>query len=366
MRIVPIVAVLAGLTVSGSPADGARVPSQPELATNCQSALIDATTSFAQNKIKQLDKCTAAAFKCIQTVAPDDEADVDPIEACLEKASLRCAKAADVIAAEEQRLREAIVEACTPLYFPELLSEGTVGYGLIASDCLDLGVTVEDATSVAECVVRQHVCAVDQLYLAENPRAGELFGLVAADLGPDSCLDDLGGPGEGVDDVKLGRQIARCEQGVAKVAGTFTTTRLKSLGSCLEAVFTCVQLAAHDGGKCLAKAAAACDKAFALAERNALAIWPALEKSCGSIAFGELLRDAGANYQVLVDEETCPAFGVSGLATTSHYALCLRRQHDCIGNALVRFTAPRAEELLALVGRTLPGDFFCVPPDEVF
>jgi len=364
MRIVPIVAVLAGLAVPESPAAGERLVSRPELATNCQSALIDATTSFAQKKLKQLDKCTAAAFKCIQTVAPDDEAEVDPIEACLEKALLRCEKAAEVIAAEEQRLTEAIVEGCTPLFPDELLRADGVGYELIARDCLDLGVTVEDATSLAECVMRQHECAVDQLYLAENPRAGELFGLVGADLGPDSCLDDLGGPGEGVDDVKLGRQIARCEQGVTKVAGTFTTTKLKSMGGCLEAVFTCVQLAAYDGGKCLAKAAAACDKAFALVERNALA--PALAKSCGAIAFGDLLLDAGANYQALVDEETCPAFGVSGIPTVPHYALCLHRQHDCIGNAIVRFTAPRAEELLALVGRTLPGSFFCVPPDEEF
>jgi len=31
--------------------------------------------------------------------------------------------------------------------------------------------------------------------------------------------------------VKLGRQIARCEQGVTKVAGTFTTTKLKSMAA---------------------------------------------------------------------------------------------------------------------------------------
>jgi len=50
----------------------------------------------------------------------------------------------------------------------ELLRADGVGYELIAPDCLDLGVTVEDATSLAECVMRQHECAVDQLYLAEN------------------------------------------------------------------------------------------------------------------------------------------------------------------------------------------------------
>ncbi|HZW52638.1 MAG TPA: hypothetical protein VFF00_01325, partial [Candidatus Elarobacter sp.] len=66
---------------------GERFLAQPQLATDCQSALISATTPFAQKKLKQLDKCAMAAFKCIETVAPNDEADVDPIDACLEKAS---------------------------------------------------------------------------------------------------------------------------------------------------------------------------------------------------------------------------------------------------------------------------------------
>ena len=30
------------------------------------------------------------------------------------------------------------------------------------------------------------------------------------------------------------------------------------------------------------------------------------------------------------------------------------------------FTVPRAQELLALVGRTLPGSFFCTPEEEDF
>src|SRR5689334_2663100 len=83
MVIAWIVTVLAGVLVSVAPAGaGERFLAQPKLATDCQSALIAATTPFAQTKLKQLDKCATAAFKCIETVAPNDDADVDPIDAC--------------------------------------------------------------------------------------------------------------------------------------------------------------------------------------------------------------------------------------------------------------------------------------------
>jgi hypothetical protein len=49
-----------------------------------------------------------------------------------------------------------------------------------------------------------------------------------------------------------------------------------------------------------------------------------------------------------------------------HYATCLYREHECAGDDILRFTVPRAAELLALVGRTLPGSFFCIPPEDDF
>jgi hypothetical protein len=343
-----------------------RFLAQPKLATDCQSALIAATTPFTQKKLKQLDKCAAAAFKCIETVTPNDEAEIDPIEACLERASLRCAKTVEVITAEEQRLTDAITKHCAPLDPAELLRADGVGFELVAPDCLDLGVTVEDTATAAECLVQQHECAVEQLYLAEHPRAGELFSLVDADLGPDSCLDDLGGPGEGVEDVKLGRRIAQCEEGVTKAAGAFVATKLKTIGRCLDAVFACVQLAPHDDGSCLTKARGICDNAFAAVGANALKVESAVTKSCVAIAFDQLLADTGVDYQAVIDEEICLPFGVGGIATVPHYATCLYRQHECIGDDILRFTVPRAAELLALVGRTLPGSFFCVPPEDDF
>lgn len=359
-------AVLVGVVASGTPAvAGERFLAEPELATDCQSALIAATTPFAQKKLKQLDKCAMAAFKCLQTVAPDDEAEDDPVDVCLEKASLRCEKAIEVIAAEEQRLTDVIIAACTPLHPQELLRADAVGFEQIAPDCLDFGVTLTDVASVADCVVQQHECAVEQLYLTEHPRAGELLGLVGADLGPNSCLDDLGGFGEGVDDVKLGRRVVQCEQGVTKAGATFIGAKLKNVGRCLDAVFTCVQLAPHDE-RCLDKARKTCDKTFAGVATGAVAFEPAVAKSCDALPFDTLAAENGVDYQALIDEETCNVFGLSGLATVPHYATCLYREHECVGDDILRFSVPRAVELLALVDRTLPGSFFCVPPDDEF
>lgn len=363
--ITRIVALMISVLVPWSAATaGERFLAQPKLATACQSALIAATTPFAQKKTKQLDKCVAGAFNCIQTVAPNDNADVDPIQACLDKVSLRCEKATEVILAEEQKLTDAITKACTPLDPADVLRADGVGFEVIAPDCLDFGVTLTDLASVAECVVQQHECAVEQLYLMEHPRAGEMIDLVGADLGPDSCLDDLGGPGEGMEDLKLGKQIAQCEQGVTKAGATFVGTKLKSLGQCLDAVFKCVQLAPHDDGSCLKKATATCDKSFATIEKNAVTLEPAVNKSCGKISFDDLTLETGLDYQAFIDDETCIPFGISNLLTVPHYATCLYREHECAGDDILRFTAPRAAELLALVGRTLPGSFFCIPPED--
>ncbi len=358
-----IVAMLVTVLGLSSANAGERFLAQPKLATTCQSALIAATTPFAQKKLKQLDKCAAAAFKCIQTVAPNDDADVDPIEACLEKASLLCEKAAAVITAEEQRLTDAITKGCSALDPADMLRADGVGFDVIAPDCLDFGVTLTDMASIAECVMQQHECAIEQMYLMENPRAGELIDLVGADLGPDSCLDDLGGPGEGVGDLKLGRQFTQCEQGVTKAGGGFVGTKLKSFGHCLDAVFSCVQLAPHDD-TCIAKAKQTCDKTFATIEKSGLVFEPAVMKSCGKLSLGDLAADTGVDYQALIDDETCVAFGLSNLATVPHYSTCLYREHQCAGDDILRFTVPRAAELLALVDRTLPGSFFCIPPED--
>jgi hypothetical protein len=357
------VALLSALVASGPAAAGERFLVNPKLATDCESALIAASTSFAQQKLKQLDKCAMSALKCIQTVAPNDDAEEDPIDLCLERASLRCEKVTEAILAEEQKLTDAVIAHCSALDPAEVLRADAVGFEAIATDCLDFGVTLGDLASVAECVVLEHECAVERMYLMAHPRAGELFSLVDADLGPDSCLDDLGGPGSGVEDLRLGRRLAQCQQGVTKASATFVSSKLKSTGKCLNELFQCVQLKPGDQD-CLAKAQQSCDKAFASVVASGIKFVPAVNKSCNPIAFPDLTVETGIDYDAIVEEELCVPFGISGIATVNHYANCLYRSNECDGEEILKFSVPRAAELLGLIGRQLPGSFFCVPPED--
>jgi hypothetical protein len=356
--------LLSTFALPGPAAAGERFLVNPKLATVCESALISASTSFALAKLKQLDKCAMTVLKCIQTVAPNDDAEEDPIDVCLDKATLRCDKIPDVIAAEEQKLTDTITANCSALDPAEVLRADAVGFEAIAPDCLDFGVTLGDLASVAECVVSEHECAVERMYMMAHPRAGELFDLIGEDLLGD-CLEDIGGPGEGVEDLRLGHRLTQCQQSVTKSSATFVSSKLKNTGKCLDELFQCVQLKPGDQD-CLAKAQQSCDKAFSTVVASGMKFVPAVNKSCSAIPFPALTDGTGVDYDDVVEEELCVPYGLSGIGTVNHYANCLYRSNECDGEEILKFSVPRAAELLGLIGRQLPGSFFCIPPDDDF
>ena len=364
MIIAWIVAALVSVIVVPGPASaGERFLANPKLATDCESALVKDSISFALAKLKQLDKCAITTLKCIQTVKPNDDADVDPVDACLDKALTRCDKANEVIANEEQKLTDAITAACSALDPAEVLRADGVGFVDITDDCLDQGVVLSDLASVVECVVTEHDCAVERMYMMAHPRAGELFDLVGTDIG--DCLEDLGGPGEGVneDDLQLGHRLVQCQQGVTKLSANYVASKLKNTGQCLEDLFDCVQLKPGDQS-CLDKAQQGCDKLFANVVNTGIKLVPSVDKTCGSISFPALYDGTGVDYFDVVDNELCVPYGVSDIGTVNHYANCMYRSNECDGEELLTFSVPRAAELLGLVGRQLPGMFFCVPPED--
>jgi hypothetical protein len=146
-----------------------------------------------------------------------------------------------------------------------------------------------------------------------------------------------------------------------KAGGGFTAKKLKGFGRCLDGLFDCAQLEPGDPG-CLAAARQSCDKAFATIESEALKLEPVFTRGCGGVAIADLAPETGLDLDGLTEE--CDVFGVSGLASVLHYKNCVHRQHECVGDDLLRFTVPRADELLALVGRVLPGSFFCPREDD--
>jgi hypothetical protein len=150
-----------------------------------------------------------------------------------------------------------------------------------------------------------------------------------------------------------------CEVSVGAAGVTFAGVTAKSLKRCVDAVFACVQLKPLDD-RCIAKATGTCDKQYARIDAGTTKLQRAIDKRCdeSAVPFATLSAPDGGDFAGLSDE--CAAYGASVL-TLPDYRECLRRQHTCAAEQLIRFAIPRATELLALVGRELPSAFCPVP-----
>jgi hypothetical protein len=231
-------------------------------------------------------------------------------------------------------------------------------YDAVAPECAaDWGVAVTGAATAAECVARQESCEVERLFESMQPRAGDLFALQTSDLG--ACFDGFGGLGGGVDDPRLGKAVDKCAQAIRKSTTAFAGKKVRSLGLCLNAVFGCLQRGNQPA--CVSKAVATCDKAFAGVEAEALKLEPAYLKGCGQIDFDVLAPEDGLFTEAL--QEQCEEVGILFIGSLPSYKNCVHRREECQGDAFLRVAVPRTAELLAGIGRTYPGKFFCSPTD---
>jgi hypothetical protein len=291
-------------------------------------------------------------------VAEDLDAEVDPLERCLEKADKRCVKAADKIVSEGDKLFAQIVTACGTLESGELFGPNGLGFGEIVSECAPLiGVRPSDVIDIGQCLFFQYDCQVERLFQAERPRAGELFAYTEADIGS-TCLEDLGGDGS-VEDPKLGKAVDKCGRTVGAKSAAFAVRKMRGFTACAAALVACAQTDPSDA--CREAARQTCDKEFAAVEAAAAKLAPAYEKACGKIPFGRLAPGSGIFSDGLAEE--CDGYGLASMTSLGSYRDCVHRNHECQTDELLRFAVPRASELLAGVGRTLPGMSFCTPDD---
>ena len=112
------------------------------------------------------------------------------------------------------------------------------------------------------------------------------------------------------------------------------------------------QLKPDDPG-CLPKAHKPCDKQFANLDTQALKLELAVDKRCAEevISFSTLRTALAANIDALAAD--CRPYGVVVLGSLDAYKDCLRASYACRVGDLLRFAAPRAGEMLGLVGRGL-------------
>jgi hypothetical protein len=148
------------------------------------------------------------------------------------------------------------------------------------------------------------------------------------------------------------KAVVNCEKNVSSAGRTFIANSFKALKKCVDTVFGCVQLKPGDGG-CLAKAQSTCDKQFTSLDNQALKLELAVDKRCAEelIPFSTLRTAFAANIDALATD--CRPYGIVVLNSLDNYKDCLRAAYQCRVGDLLRFAAPRAGEMLGLVGRGL-------------
>jgi hypothetical protein len=167
-----------------------------------------------------------------------------------------------------------------------------------------------------------------------------------ATAGPPPCaFAQLADPAEA-------KAVTNCEKNVSSAGRTFINSGFKSLKKCVDAVFACVQLKPDDPN-CLPKAQSTCDKQFGALDTQAIKLELSVDKKCAEeiIPFSTLRTALAANIDAIAED--CRPYGVVVLGTLDAYKDCLLRAYQCRVGELLRFAAPRASELLGLVGRGL-------------
>ena len=148
------------------------------------------------------------------------------------------------------------------------------------------------------------------------------------------------------------KAVVGCEKNVSTAARAYLDNGYKALKKCVDATFACVQLKADDP-KCLPKAHATCDAQFAALDSQAIKLELAVDKRCAEtiVPFATLRTALAANIDALASD--CQPYGVAALGSLDNYKDCLRGAYQCRIGELLRFAAPRASEMLGLVGREL-------------
>ena len=325
----------------------------------CQKAINAGAAKLVTAKMKALDGCAARIFKCVQTLSPGAKRDT-----CIARAGTRCTgRLFTAVSTGAARLRATLVGKCkSPALVPDdVLAELGIGYeGDVADACAVGGITLDDVSDVAVCVAAHHGCRAEQLFLTRTPRIGELLRVagvapnVRAEL---TCTADLGGDGAGIGgNDAAGKALLGCANAIGKASTKFVATKLKSLASCVGRVFTCTQLKPGDPA-CLLKVAPKCDAAFGTIATAEAKLRATITTACGAstLPFANVAAATGMDVEEI--GTTCASFDVASLATIGDYATCVLRQHECLVEDLLGFEAPRAAELLPLVGRELVSPF---------
>ena len=331
--------------------EGLDDPAAAGSADKCQRTIKKAGRAFVAKKLKELAKCASKVSTCVQTKSSDAR--------CLAKAGATCESGLAKTAVEQQKVAATITRKCSAISADDLLRAAGLSDGSLAVTCVsEFGTVLSDAASVGQCVARQHDCRTGRIVSFEHPRIDASVDLVGADTGDDACFTDYGGDGDLGDPGVLGKDLVKCGGAVAKAGAKFVLAKLGNLEKCVDGVFTCIQKKPDDE-KCLTKARVKCDKAFTKIAAARDRFSQTITAKCAVPPFGAVAAGDGGNVTALGPD--CSAYGVAPIATLADYESCLAHTHDCLTEDLLFLEAPRAAELLGLVGQQLASPFCPAP-----
>jgi hypothetical protein len=316
----------------------------------CALGLRKAGARYGTRRLARLQKCVAAASKCVQRKPGD--------ASCLAKAGATCAKERAAFATDESILANAIDGACGAVAIADLRAATGLGFAAEDVPCVvEGGAAPATLADLAACVQRGHACRADALLGFEAPRALELLELAGQDTSALACLaTGADGGGLGVADPTRAVALERCGKSLQTAAAKFARAKAKAVGKCLRAIEGCL----HDDGAavppCLDDAQADCAKAIANLTRPGSGaeakLVGGIVKGCTAPPFADVLASAGLGYGALAS--TCSGLGAGPLDSAPALATCVARQHECRVEQWLERETPRFRELIDLGGTPLP------------
>ncbi len=313
-------------------------------AERCQRTITQAGTALVTRELSEIDRCTGAVLRCIET-APDDPT-------CLTAASARCGRVLERVARREARLARTIGARCADVGFAGLVDAEGLGFAALAAACPVAADAPEPALVLGACLAHRVRCAGERLLAIAMPRTRELVRVagVSADAAGLDCLSDHGGSGEA--DPDAAEAVTDCARTTVRTNARLVGRTLAGYAECTRAALPCVGVHAGDPA-CVARADAACTRAFARIAAAGGATQRALTSVCGEerVPFASLAAPEGADLDAVADD--CAALAVDDLDGAPAYASCVTRHAACETAALIDLLTPRAAELFALVGRSV-------------
>ena len=313
-------------------------------AVKCQVAIERILSGYADTVTSGTQACAAAMLRCIEE-RPSDST-------CIAKSAAVCGRSRDTITLAQVRGGVAIRKACEGkgANYDAMTSTGLIGYDNVVGECYArLGIDAGDVGGLLECLFREQQCDVAETVRVVMPRVGEMMTLAGIEPDSTSCMSVAPGRG-GLGDPRVGVAMDKCLSDLAQNSRKIFATARTADFACVNAALKCRPVVGFITDQCRLKAQDVCDRA--LVKRNSAIMGASVSQACSQVDFATVIKSAEGGGVGAI-EGVCEIFGSGPLGSLDDYEKCVGVIARKSARSLVSFAVPRADELMALIGRTL-------------